>query len=44
MANAVKTPLIRLSKRDNMDSKIAWSIRIGSILIALIIGTIPMIA
>ena len=42
MANAVKTPLIRLSKRDNMDPKIAWSIRIGSILIALIIGTIPM--
>lgn len=42
MSNVVKTPLIRLSKRDNMDPKIAWSIRIGSILIALIIGTIPM--
>ena len=38
MEEAKKTPLIRLSKRDAMDPKKVWAIRIGSILVALIIG------
>ena len=38
MEDAKKTPLIRLSKRDAMDPKKVWAIRIGSILVALIIG------
>ena len=43
MEDAKKTPLIRLSKRDAMDPKKVWAIRIGSILVALIIGCIPIL-
>ena len=43
MEEAKKTPLIRLSKRDAMDPKKVWAIRIGSILVALIIGCIPIL-
>ncbi len=38
-----KTPLIRLAKRTNMDPKKVWMIRVGSILVALILGCIPML-
>lgn len=38
-----KAPLIRLAKKDAMDPKKAWAIRIGSILIALILGCIPIL-
>ncbi|MCQ2412733.1 MAG: ABC transporter permease [Sphaerochaetaceae bacterium] len=43
MSDVKKTPLIRLAKRDAMDPKYAMLIRIGSILLALIIGSIPII-
>ena len=43
MAKTTKTPLIRLAKRDSMDPKKAWAIRIGSIIIAFILGMIPII-
>ena len=35
-----KMPLIRLAKRDNMDPRKVWAIRIGSILIALLLGSL----
>ncbi len=38
-----KSPLIRLSKRDQMDPKAIWAIRLGSILIALILGCLPIL-
>ncbi len=38
-----KAPLIRLAKKDAMDPKKAWAIRIGSILFALILGCIPIL-
>lgn len=38
----IKAPFIRLSKRDGVKPEIAWAIRIGSILIALVIGFAPM--
>lgn len=38
----VKTPLIRLAKRDGIDPRKAWAIRIGSIVVALILGMIPI--
>lgn len=37
-----KTPLIRLAKRDGMDPKKALAIRAASILVALILGSIPI--
>ena len=37
-----KAPLIRLSKRDAMDPKQVWAIRVGSILFALILSCIPL--
>ena len=39
----VKAPLVRLSKRDDMDPKKAWAIRVGSIFVALILGSLPII-
>ncbi|MBR1938846.1 MAG: ABC transporter permease [Spirochaetales bacterium] len=39
----VKTPLIRLAKRADIDKRKAWAIRIGSILVALILGMIPIL-
>lgn len=38
-----KIPLIRLAKRDAMDPKKVWAIRVGSIVVALILGMIPII-
>ncbi len=43
MDNEIKTPLIRLAKRTNMDPKKVWLIRASSIIIALILGCIPML-
>ena len=40
MGEKTKTPLIRLAKRDGMDGKAAWAIRIASILIALLLGSL----
>lgn len=40
MDEKVKTPLIRLAKRDGMDPKAAWAIRIASILVALLLGSL----
>lgn len=42
MKTETKTPFIRLAKRTNMDPKKVWLIRAGSIIIALLLGTIPM--
>ena len=39
-----KLPLIRLAKRDGMDSKKALAIRVASVFVALIIGSIPILA
>ena len=38
-----RTPLIRLAKRTEMKRSSMWMIRVGSILIALILGCLPMI-
>lgn len=44
MSNEItKAPLIRLAKRDGMDPKKAWGIRVLSIVVALILGSIPII-
>lgn len=40
MDEKMKTPLIRLAKRDGMDGKAAWAIRIASILVALLLGSL----
>ena len=42
MSEATKTPLIRLAKREAMDPKKAMAIRVGSIILALILGSIPI--
>ena len=36
MNNSMKTPLIRLAKREGMDKRTVWAIRVGSILLALL--------
>ncbi len=38
-----KTPFIRLAKRTEMSRRNMWLIRVGSILIALILGCLPML-
>ena len=38
-----KMPLIRLAKRDNMDPRKVWAIRLGSILIALLLGSLVIL-
>lgn len=43
MSSELKTPLIRLAKRTSMDPKKVWLIRASSIIIALILGCIPVI-
>ena len=43
MTNESKTPLIRLAKRDAMDPKKFWASRVGSIVVALIRGMIPIL-
>ncbi|HAL18240.1 MAG TPA: ABC transporter permease [Spirochaetaceae bacterium] len=42
MANETRQSLIRLAKRDQMETKYIWGIRIGSVLFALLLGCIPM--
>ncbi len=39
----VKTPLIRLARRTDMSRRNVWMIRVGSIIIALILGCLPML-
>ena len=41
--NEVKTPLIRLSKREGMAPAKVWSIRVGSILFALLVGSLAIV-
>ena len=41
--NNKKMPLIRLAKRDGMDSKKVWAIRLGSILVALLLGSLAIL-
>ena len=36
----MKTPLIRLAKREGMDKRTVWAIRVGSILLALLLGAL----
>ena len=38
-----KMPLIRLAKRDAMDPKKVWAIRLGSILVALLLGSLAIL-
>lgn len=38
-----RTPLVRLAKRDAMDPRAVWAIRIGSIVAALVIGMVPIL-
>lgn len=40
---AKKAPFVRLAKRESMDPKKAWLIRVGSIVVALILGMIPIL-
>ena len=40
MNQETKMPLIRLAKRDSMDPKHVWAIRLGSILVALLLGSL----
>ncbi len=42
MSAEIKTPLIRLAKRTNMKPKTVWIIRVSSIIVALMLGCIPM--
>ena len=41
--NNKKMPLIRLAKRDGMDPKKVWAIRLGSILVALLLGSLAIL-
>ena len=41
--NNKKMPLIRLAKRDGMDTKKVWAIRLGSILVALLLGSLAIL-
>ena len=43
MADNVKVPIIKLAKRESMDPKLIWAIRVGSIIFAFIIGMIPLL-
>lgn len=38
-----RMPLIRLAKRDSMDPRKVWAIRLGSILIALLLGSLVIL-
>ena len=42
MSERISTPFIKLSKREGMKPAVIWSIRIGSILFAFILGMIPL--
>ena len=41
--NNKKMPLIRLAKRDGMDPQKVWAIRLGSILVALLLGSLAIL-
>ena len=41
--NTKKMPLIRLAKRDSMDPRKVWAIRISSVLVALLIGSLAIL-
>lgn len=43
MEEKTKTPLIRLAKRDGINAGAAWGIRLGSILVALLIGSLVIL-
>ena len=43
MKNDTRTPFVRLAKRNDIDPKKAWIIRVSSIIIALILGFIPIL-
>ena len=43
MGTETKTPFVRLAKRAEMAPRKIWLIRISSIIIALILGCIPII-
>lgn len=43
MSSETKTPFVRLAKRTAMDPKKVWIIRVSSIIVALILGFIPII-
>lgn len=43
MSEVSRTPLIRLAKREAMDPRKVWAIRIGSIVFAFILGMIPIL-
>ncbi len=42
MSSETRTPFVRLAKRPSMDPKKVWIIRVSSIVIALILGFIPI--
>ena len=42
MSERISTPFIKLSKQEGMKPAVIWSIRIGSILFAFILGMIPL--
>ncbi len=43
MSNENRTPFVRLAKRTDMSRRSMWLIRVGSIVIALILGCLPML-
>lgn len=43
MSSETKTPFMRLAKRTNMNPKMVWGIRVSSIIVALVLGCIPML-
>ena len=43
MSTVTKTPFVRLAKRTDINPRRAWIIRVSSIVIALLLGCIPMI-
>ena len=43
MDENIKTPLIRLAKRSSLPKSCAWAIRVGSILVALLLGCVAIL-
>ena len=43
MSTEARTPMVRLAKRSDMSPRMIWCIRFGSILIALLLGCIPIL-
>ncbi|MCR5732289.1 MAG: ABC transporter permease [Sphaerochaetaceae bacterium] len=42
MSKEKRSPMIHLAKRSEIDPKAAWAIRFGSVIVALILGMIPV--